>query len=152
MENKINFFDDKGLSLIVKRITRITVSLIFLFGIYIMMHGHITPGGGFAGGVIVALSFIHLVLAFGKEFAFKHFSKNIASFSEAVGGIMFLMIALLGLFFGRIFFLNFLPKGEIFNLFSAGTIIISNLAIFLKVTAGLFIIFISLALFRMEED
>ena len=67
-----------GMSLIVKRITRYTVGLIFLYGIYIVLHGHLTPGGGFAGGVIIALSFIHIVLAFGKKEAVKNesFSSN----------------------------------------------------------------------------
>lgn len=58
---------DKGMSLIVKVITRLTVGLILLFGIYIVLHGHVSPGGGFAGGVIIALSFIHLMLAYGKD-------------------------------------------------------------------------------------
>ena len=53
---------EEGMTLIVKTITRLTVGLIMLFGIYIVLHGHLTPGGGFAGGVIVALSFIHLML------------------------------------------------------------------------------------------
>ncbi|MDI6606195.1 MAG: MnhB domain-containing protein, partial [Candidatus Omnitrophota bacterium] len=56
---------NSGMSLIVKTITRLTVGLILLFGIYIVLHGHLSPGGGFAGGVIIALSFVHLMLAFG---------------------------------------------------------------------------------------
>jgi len=43
---------EKGMSLIVKTITRLTVGLILLYGIYIVLHGHVSPGGGFAGGVI----------------------------------------------------------------------------------------------------
>ena len=143
--------NDSGMSIIVKRITRITVSLIFLFGVYIMFHGHLNPGGGFAGGVIIALSFIHLVLAFGKDFAFKYFSKTLAFFLEGLGGLLFLTISLFGVFMGGIFFLNFLPKGNPFSLFSSGTILVSNFAIFLKVGAGLFSIFIALSLFRLSE-
>ena len=41
---------DKGMTLIVKEVTRLTVGLIFLFGIYIMLHGHITPGEVSPGG------------------------------------------------------------------------------------------------------
>lgn len=143
---------EKGMSLIVKRITRITVSLIFLFGVYIVLHGHLTPGGGFAGGVIIALSFIHLMLAFGKEAAFKRLSVAAVSVYESLGGLMFLSIALLGIFAGAFFFSNILPKGEPFRLFSSGSIVLCNIAIFLKVGAGLFAIFIALALFRMPLD
>jgi len=140
--------EENGMSLIVKRITRITVSLIFLFGVYIVLHGHLTPGGGFAGGVIIALSFIHLVLAFGKDEAMNKLNESIASIIESIGGLMFWGVALLGLL-GGYFFLNILPKGEPFRLFSSGAIILYNIAIFLKVGAGLFSIFIAMAIFRM---
>lgn len=141
-----------GMSLIVKRITRITVSLIFLFGVYILLHGHLTPGGGFAGGVIIALSFIHLVLAFGKEVALKKMSQATVSIIESLGGLMFWGIALLGLIFGSYFFLNILPKGRPFDLFSSGIIILCNIAIFLKVGAGLFAIFLALAFIRLPPE
>jgi len=139
------------MSLIVKRITKITVSLIFLYGVYIVLHGHITPGGGFAGGVIIALSFIHLVLAFGKEAALKRLNETAVSAIESLGGLLFWGIALLGLL-GGVFFLNILPKGRIFHLFSSGTIVLCNIAIFLKVGAGLFAIFIALAAMRMPAE
>ena len=49
---------EKGMTIIVKTITRFTVWLIFLYGLYIIIHGHLSPGGGFAGGVIISLSFL----------------------------------------------------------------------------------------------
>jgi len=139
---------EQGMSLIVKRITKITVSLIFLYGVYIVLHGHLTPGGGFAGGVIISLSFIHLVLAFGKDVAFKRMNESMASIIESLGGLMFWGIALLG-FLGGYFFLNVVPKGEPFDLFSSGIIILCNIAICLKVGAGLFAIFMALAILRI---
>ncbi len=142
---------DKGMSVIVKTITRLTVGLIMLYGIYILSHGHVSPGGGFAGGVIIALSFVHLMLAYGKEAALKKFPKSATSFFESTGAIMFLSIALLG-FTGGYFFLNFISKGEPFKLFSAGIIPLCNIAISLKVGAGLFAIFIALVLLRFESE
>ncbi len=137
-----------GMTLIVKTITRLTVGLILLFGIYIVLHGHITPGGGFAGGVIIALSFIHLMLAFGKELALKKVSEATASFFESLGAILFLSIAILG-FIGGYFFLNFfLRKGEPFRLFSGGIIPLCNIAICFKVGAGLFAVFVALVLLK----
>ena len=143
--------EHKGMSLIVKTITRLTVGLIFLYGIYIVSHGHISPGGGFAGGVIIALSFIHLMLAYGKEEAFKKLSKSAASGFESLGAILFLGIALLG-FTGGYFFLNFISKGEPFKLFSAGIIPLCNIAICLKVGAGLFGIFVALVLLKFNPE
>ena len=142
---------ESGMSLIVKRITKITVSLIFLFGVYVVLHGHLTPGGGFAGGVIIALSFIHLVLAFGRKAAMQRLDQDIISVIESTGGLMFWGVALLG-FLGGYFFLNVLPHGKPFDLFSSGIIVLCNIAIFLKVGAGLFAIFIALAILRIPAD
>lgn len=142
---------EKGMTLIVKTITRLSVGLILLYGIYIVLHGHISPGGGFAGGVIIALSFIHLMLAFGKEEAFKRFPKSYISFFESMGALMFLSISLLG-FLGGFFFYDFvISKGTPFKLFSAGMIPLSNIAIALKVSSGLFAIFVVLTILKLEK-
>lgn len=142
---------EKGMSIIVKTITRLTVGLIFLYGVFIVTHGHLSPGGGFAGGVIIALSFIHLMLAYGKEAAFKKLSKGASSIWESTGAIMFLTIALLGLA-GGYFFLNFLPKGQPFKLFSAGIIPLCNIAISFKVGAGIFAIVVALTLLKLDFE
>lgn len=141
---------EPGMTLIVKTITRLTVGLILLFGIYIVLHGHVSPGGGFAGGVIIALSFIHLMLAFGKDVALKKVSQPIASLFESIGALMFITIAVIG-FLGGYFFLNIIAKGTPFKLFSSGIILPCNIAICLKVGAGLFAIFVALVLFKIGE-
>ena len=140
-----------GMTLIVKVITRLTVGLIFLFGVYIVLHGHISPGGGFAGGVIIALSFIHLILAYGGDFAFRKLDLAKASILESLGAIIFIVIAIIGVLFGY-FFLNFLGKGEVFSIASAGMIPLCNIAIALKVGAGLFIIFVALTLLKLGRE
>jgi multicomponent Na+:H+ antiporter subunit B len=139
-----------GMTLIVKTITRLTVGLILLFGIYIILHGHISPGGGFAVGVIVALSFVHLMLAFGKDAAVARVSKNLASNLESIGAMMFLLVALIG-FLGGSFFLNVLAKGMPFDLFSAGMIPLSNISIGIKVGVGLFAIFLALVVLEKSK-
>ena len=142
---------EKGMSVIVKTITRLTVGIILLYGIYIVTHGHVSPGGGFAGGVIIALSFVHLMLAYGKDVALSKLPRPVASFFEGMGALLFLSIALLG-FTGGYFFLNFIGKGEPFKLFSAGIIPLCNVAISLKVGAGLFAIFVALTLMKIFEE
>jgi len=147
MKNK-----ETGMTLIVKTITRLTIGLILLYGVYIVLHGHLTPGGGFAGGVIIALSFIHLMIAFGKETALKKLSQAAASIIESLGALMFLSIALLGFLGGHFFFNFFMHKGKPFELLSAGIIPLCNIAISLKVGAGLFAIFAALILFRGVKE
>lgn len=140
-----------GMSIIVRTVTRITMVLIFLYGIFIVLHGHLTPGGGFAGGVIIALAFINLLLAYGREVSKQVFSKPATSVVEALGAIMFISLALLGLESGG-FLHNFIVKdGNAGNLISAGTIPITNIAIALKVGAGMFGIYLSLILLQPFE-
>ena len=151
-KNTLEQTESKGMSLIVKTITRLTVGLILLYGIYIVLHGHISPGGGFAGGVIIALSFIHLMLAFGKEEVFKRFSSEYITFFEGLGATLFLGIAILGFLAGYFFLDFFVDKGAPFNLFSAGNIPLYNIAIGIKVSSGLFAIFVFLVLLRVIKD
>jgi multicomponent Na+:H+ antiporter subunit B len=140
-----------GMTLIIKTVTRLTVGLILLYGIYIMAHGHLSHGGGFVGGIIIALSFVHLMLAFGREETLDSIPVPVVHFLLGLGGVLFLAIALAGLL-GGVFFLNLLPKGEPFTLLSAGTIPLSNLAVLLKVGAGLFAIFLAIVFFKFEWE
>jgi len=148
MKDKNN---NSGMTLIVKTVTRLTVGLIMLYGLYITFHGHLTPGGGFAGGVILALSFIHLILAFGKDFVIKKFSEKIAGVFESIGAVLFLTIAVSGFLVGY-FFINIYGKGIPFNLFSAGIILPCNLSIMLIVGFGLFCAFLTLLLFISSKE
>jgi len=128
--------------------------LIVLFGIYIILFGHLTPGGGFAGGVILASSYVLLMLAFGGEFVKKDLPLSLVSKLDCLGAFMFIMIAILGLVFGGTFFFNFLVEkyGQPLHLLSAGTIPFSNIAIGLKVGASLFLVIYSLSICCKAEE
>ena len=138
--------EQEGMTLIVKTIGRLVINFILLFGIYIILYGHITPGGGFPGGVIVATAFILLMLSFGRRIALRKFGDMAASLLDNFGALAFLIVALLG-FVGGYFFLNFISHGTPFALFSAGTLPLSNIAIGLKVSASLYGVFVALAIF-----
>jgi multicomponent Na+:H+ antiporter subunit B len=142
----------EGMTVIVKTITRLTVGLILLYGIYVVLHGHLTPGGGFAGGVVVALSLAHVTLAFGKRTALRLAPDSGVKAVECLGALLFLGLALLGLAAGAAFFANVLPKGSPFALWSAGFIPLCNIAIAAKVGAGLFAAFLALALLKPEVE
>jgi multisubunit Na+/H+ antiporter MnhB subunit len=144
----------KGMTLIVKRISQIMTPSIFLFGIYIIFHGHLTPGGGFAGGVLVAGCFILMLLAYGSDETKNEIKKWRATFSESLGIFLFWFIAILGLIQGSQFFNNVIAKtnpGEPYHLFSAGIIPLCNIAIGIEVGAALFAIFITLAVLKLGE-
>lgn len=145
---------DAGMSLIVKTMTRIVSIFIFLFGATVVLYGHVTPGGGFAGGVIIAASFVLIVLAFGKEYAGHFITGTKASVWDCGGALAFLGVALMG-YLGGAFFWNFLRPFSanlpLFRIYSAGSVVLSNVAVGIKVGMGLLGVFLVLATFRPGE-
>jgi len=138
---------DPGMSLIVKTITRWLKAFILMFGVYLVVYGHLSPGGGFSGGVIIACSFILLVLADGQKKTDKTLSRGVAKELDSIGALIFLCVALLGLILGGTFFINWIgtsPESH-FQLFSSGIIPIANIGIGLKVGTSLFMVFSVLA-------
>ena len=141
----------KGMSVIVKTVTSLVAALIAIFGIYIVLYGHLTPGGGFSGGVILGCGLILLCLAFGRGFAEEVLSRRMALIFGCIGPLAFLAVAaMLGYGSGRGFFANVLwGGGEAgFVLTDGGTILPSNLAIGAEVAGCLFGVFLALAVFR----
>ena len=136
----------KGMTPIVKTVVRFAMGIIFMFGWYIILYGHLTPGGGFAGGTILACGYVILTLAFGKELGLRKMSDMAASIIDNTCALLFVLVPIVGFAFGY-FFLNFPPHGKPFNLVSAGVIPLYNIIIGLKVTSSLFAIFMALSIF-----
>lgn len=143
---------DKGMSLIVKTVTRISAWLIILYGLYIIIHGHLTPGGGFGGGVVIALAFLNVMLAYGKEFTEKWLNFDLLHDIEASSITLFLVMGILGISMGGAFLANFLLKGKLFDLLSAGTIPVLNILIGIKVGISLFLVVWILAGVNKETE
>jgi multisubunit Na+/H+ antiporter MnhB subunit len=142
----------KGMTIIVKKTIQLIAGMIFMYGIYVIVHGHLTPGGGFAGGVILAGSMIVIILAYGGDFLKLVKEKTGTTVVESLATIMVIMIALAGFLFGsKIFFNNFLPKGIVGHLISAGVLPLYNIFVGAEVAASIFIIFLSLVIFKEES-
>lgn len=121
-------------SLVVYTGCRFLFPLILLFGGYIFIHGHITPGGGFQGGAIIASAFVLVYLGCRR----RRISEAVSKTVESLGGLIFVVVALVGLAVGGGHFLsNYMPKGELNMLFSAGVIPIIYIAIGFKVGSEL---------------
>ncbi|MBA7535358.1 hypothetical protein ES705_27611 [subsurface metagenome] len=139
------------MSIIVKKVTRLISGFIFLYGIYIITDGHLTPGGGFAGGAILAGSFILLVLAFGSDLLKLKKREEGSSVVESLAIFAFLILGVMALFIGTlVFFEIYLPAGTVGNLISAGVIPLYNIFVGIEVGAALFTIFLALAIFKEE--
>ena len=108
--------------------------LIFLFGAYLFIHGHLTPGGGFQGGVVIASGILLLMLS---NISLK-FNHTVLHLIESLSGTFYVLIGVLGISFAAGFLDNrFLPLGEFRKLFSSGAIPIIYSLIGLKVGAEL---------------
>ena len=107
--------------------------LLLVVGFYIILHGHVTPGGGFQGGVILAAAFFIPLLARPGS------SVNHGGISliEGLSGAAFIIIGLVSLYQGKQFLQPMLAKGQLGSLVSAGTLPLLYLAVGLKVGAEL---------------
>ena len=112
--------------------TRLLVPLIVLFGAYVFINGHLTPGGGFQGGAILASAVLLLLLVDPS----RSFGHQIISRVESIFGLFFVIIGVLGLFLAGGFLDNrILPLGEFGSILSAGAIPLIYVFIGLKVGA-----------------
>ena len=143
-----------GMSRIVKTVTNITFPLVLIYGLYVIAHGHLTPGGGFQGGAVVASGLAMILVAYGSVWTMKKINEKHLSALESLGALGFIGLAFLGLIFGTWFFNNYLVGDEILfggigeglaNINTAGVIPLMNFAVGLKVIAGLFAIVLVMA-------
>jgi len=110
-------------SRIVKTVSRTIIPFIFLFGIYIIIHGHLSPGGGFQGGVIMSMGVILIIISYGHDII-HNYTKSL-SLIETLGVALFIFMGLIGILIGKSFFS------------SIGTIWLLNIIIGLKVCSGI---------------
>jgi multisubunit Na+/H+ antiporter MnhB subunit len=141
----------KGMTIIVKKTTQLIAGIVFIYGVYIITHGHLTPGGGFAGGIVVAGSFILLILANGSEFLNLVKEETGSTFYENLAILIVLFLAVAGLLLGtKVFFMNFLPRGVAGELISAGVMPLYNIFVGIEVAASILTIFLALIIFKEE--
>jgi multicomponent Na+:H+ antiporter subunit B len=140
-----------GMTLIIRTVSRLLVGLIFLYGIYIILHGHLSPGGGFGGGVVLALGLLAILLAYGREETLKWLRLGLLKDLERLSPLLFLLIGLVGLAAGSAFLANVLSKGRLFALLSSGLILPLNVVIGLKVGLSLFLVVLTMAEFDLSQ-
>lgn len=108
--------------------------ILWIFGIYIFINGHLTPGGGFQGGVVIASAILLLIFADCRS----ELNHGIMMISEALSGAAYVSAGLLGLWLAAGFLdPRFLPAGEFGQLFSAGAIPVIYSLIGIKVGSEL---------------
>ncbi len=118
-------------SFILQKASKLLFPIIMLFGVYVMIYGHLSPGGGFQGGVIIA-SGVLLLLISDQNFEVPH---AVISALETFAGISYVLIGLIGLLVMDKFLGNFLPHdvSEMGMLLSGGIIPLVYIVVGVKV-------------------
>ena len=112
------------------------VGPVMVLGGYVVAHGHLTPGGGFSGGVIMAGALL-LAYAAGQGVRVRRVgSPALLEGVEALGAAGFLALALGGLIAAGALLENFLALGTSGMLLSAGTIPVGNVAVGIEVAGA----------------
>jgi len=148
---------DNEASGIVKNVACILAIPITVFGLYVILHGHLTPGGGFVGGAVMATLIALFLVSFRKDMI-KGGMKKSFSLSETLGLLAFISLAFLGI--SATFFHNFLANTDLFfgtivpfgsnpgYLGTGGTAPLMNIAIGLEVFSGLSLIVLLMAYYK----
>jgi multicomponent Na+:H+ antiporter subunit B len=149
------------LSKIVRTVANQLIVFILIFGLYVIAHGHLTPGGGFQGGAVVVSGLVMLLVAFSSQDLKKSVRERVLSIMESTGALIFAILAIGGI--GTAVFYNFLVGSPVFgripptgpnpgDLWTGGFIPLMNFAVGLKVIAGLSAVVLALALFARGEE
>ena len=102
----------------------------------VIAHGHVTPGGGFQGGVVVGTG-IHLLYVAGNYPALQR-ARPLRAFEwgEAIGAGAFACVGLAGIAVAGAFLADMIPTGTFGQLFSGGTVPLLNGAVGVEVASG----------------
>ena len=105
------------MSRIVRTAADIIYPFILIFGLYVVAHGHLTPGGGFQGGAVIATGGALVIVAYSYKEVTEWLSGKVLMGQEVIGLVGFIGVALLALAFGQVFFFNYLnASGSLFGI------------------------------------
>ncbi|CAH0342744.1 hydrogen gas-evolving membrane-bound hydrogenase subunit E [Rhizobium sp. CECT 9324] len=122
---------------LVRNGAEVVLPLIFLFGAYVIMNGHLSAGGGFQGGAVVASGAMLFMLAYPRA----RINHTILSITESLAGVVYVMIGILGIVLaGGFLDSSILPRGAFGAFVSAGAIPVISALLGVKVGAELSVI------------
>ena len=117
-----------------------------VYGAYVVLHGHLSPGGGFQGGVLIASAILMVFLGYGSLKVRKTFNDHKMHSSETVAEIIYVVLGLLGIIGGFNFCINFVFDGLGFD-----TSVLMNHAVGYHVMGGI-ICLLSMMLSLLDKD
>jgi multicomponent Na+:H+ antiporter subunit B len=131
--------------IIIQKVAGFLVPVVFIFGIYVILNGHLSPGGGFSGGAIIGAGLIMHVSAFGFKKTEVFFDEHVYKIAK-VSALCFYVCCLSYYFFmGAHGYDNHIPLGTPGNIISSGLILFINIFVGTEVACTMYAFY---ALFR----
>jgi multicomponent Na+:H+ antiporter subunit B len=118
----------------------VAVPVFFLLGLYVIAHGYLTPGGGFQGGVVVAVAIVLVALAADHASYRSLARKTLTDLFEGIGAGAYVAVGVGGVVAGAAFLESFVGRGTIGTLTSSGTIALLNWAAGIEVAAAVLLL------------
>jgi len=125
----------------VKLGTFVYVPVATAYGLYIVIHGQLTPGGGFQGGVTLATGLLAIALGIGFPAFVRFAPKDAVETFEAIGALAYVFVGVAMLISSGVFLRNAVPHGETGALLSSGTILLLNDAVGVAIVGGFVVLF-----------
>lgn len=147
IEKKNRAFEPKN-DVILQTVAGILVPIIFMFGIYVMLNGHLGPGGGFAGGAVVGAGLILYVSAFGTKKTQQFFNEKVYTVIKVTALCMYGILMIYFYYMGANGLENHIPLGTPGAILSAGLILPINILVGLEVACTMYAFY---ALFRRGD-
>ncbi len=143
------------MSKVVRTVARLVTPAVLMFGLYVIMHGHVTSGGGFQGGAVFASAAALVLVAFGSERVKHHMKLPDLTAISASGALLFIGLGFAGI--GTTFFYNLFVGSAVFghipafgpaheDIWTGGVIPLMNIGVALNVVAGLTAVMVVMAI------
>lgn len=126
---------------ILKTVAKFAVPFILMFGIYVILNGHLSPGGGFSGGAIVGSGFILASVAFGFDRMERFLNKKSAGIITFVSLLVYCLAKSYSFFTGANHLESGIPLGTPGAILSSGLILILNICVGLVVACTMYSFF-----------
>ncbi|SRR6056297_3561835 len=126
--------------IILKEVGKIIIPLVQIFGIYIIVNGHLSSGGGFSGGTVLASSLIIMHLIYGEAYVEKNIKKETLIKFISISLIFYAVVKGYS-FLSDVYNLPHPALGPVGKIFSAGFILYLNIVLGILVASIFYIIF-----------
>ena len=143
-EKRDSYYDPKN-DVILQTITGVLVPIIFIFGIYVILNGHLSPGGGFSGGAIIGAGLILYLNAFGFKKTERFFTEKTYKWVSFSALTFYCLAKSYSFYTGAHHLESGIPLGKAGAIISSGLILPLNICVGMVVACTMYAFF---ALFR----